>query len=248
MQGTTPGPVRLSDRRGDRPGGQLLRRGVRRERPDPGLLARGEVAPPVGRPRLRAGRVPQAPGAGDRRQGPDLRRRQLQPPHPGLRHRRASCSNVWGTRGTAPGQMSYPYDLAIGPDRSLYVCEYGNHRVQKFTLDGDAAGRLGRVGPRARASCTTPGPWPSTAGGRSRSSTRTTIASSGSGSEPVTGRRGRRSDDAREPVDHGREPLVAGPAAADPPAPDPRQLPEPRRPGDGPPGAGDRCSGRRSSR
>ena len=60
-------PVRLSDRRRDRQGGQLLRLRVRRERPDPGLLARGEMAPPVGRPRLRAGRVPQAPGHGDGR-------------------------------------------------------------------------------------------------------------------------------------------------------------------------------------
>ena len=33
-------PVWLSDRRRDRPGGQLLRRRVRRERPDPGFLAR----------------------------------------------------------------------------------------------------------------------------------------------------------------------------------------------------------------
>ena len=42
---------------------------------------------------------------------------------------------------------------------------------------------LGRVGPRPRASCTTPGPWRSTARARSRSSTRTIIASSGSGSD-----------------------------------------------------------------
>jgi hypothetical protein len=42
--------------------------------------------------------------------------------------------------------MSYPYDLAIGPDRALYVCEYGNHRVQKFTLDGTPLGLWGRAG------------------------------------------------------------------------------------------------------
>ncbi len=42
--------------------------------------------------------------------------------------------------------MSYPYDLAIGPDRMLYVCEYGNHRVQKFTLDGKPLGVWGSAG------------------------------------------------------------------------------------------------------
>ena len=47
--------------------------------------------------------------------------------------------------------MSYPYDLAIGPDHCLYVCEYGNHRVQKFTLDGKSLGIWGTCGPRARA-------------------------------------------------------------------------------------------------
>ena len=39
--------------------------------------------------------------------------------------------------------MSYPYDLSIGPDHCLYVCEYGNHRVQKFTLEGKSLATLG---------------------------------------------------------------------------------------------------------
>ena len=47
--------------------------------------------------------------------------------------------------------MSYPYDLAIGPDHCLYVCEYGNHRVQKFTLDGQSLGTWGTAGPGAGA-------------------------------------------------------------------------------------------------
>ena len=81
--------------------------------------------------------------------------------------------------------MSYPYDLAIGPDHCLYVCEYGNHRVQKFTLDGQSAGHLGHARAAGRGSSITPMPWPSTAGATSRSSTRTTIACSGSGSEAV---------------------------------------------------------------
>lgn len=52
----------------------------------------------------------------------------------------------WGTRGGAPGQMNYPYDLAIGPDHALYVCEYGNHRVQKFSLEGRSLGVWGSAG------------------------------------------------------------------------------------------------------
>ena len=149
VQGTTPGRFGYpTDVVIDRAGNFYVAR-VRRERPHPGLLARGEVAPPVGRARLRAGRVPPAPGAGDRRPGPDLRRRQLQPPHPGLRHPGQAARRLWGTRGTEPGQMSYPYDLAIGPDDCLYVCEYGNHRVQKFTLDGKPLGLWGGAGPRA---------------------------------------------------------------------------------------------------
>jgi DNA-binding beta-propeller fold protein YncE len=42
--------------------------------------------------------------------------------------------------------MSYPFDLAIGPDGALYVCEYGNQRVQKFTLDGKPLGLWGGSG------------------------------------------------------------------------------------------------------
>lgn len=42
---------------------------------------------------------------------------------------------VWGRQGTQPGQLRYPYDLWLdGPH--VYVAEFGNHRVQKFTRDG----------------------------------------------------------------------------------------------------------------
>jgi DNA-binding beta-propeller fold protein YncE len=42
--------------------------------------------------------------------------------------------------------MAYPYDVAIGPDGSVYVCEYGNHRVQKFTPEGVSLGVWGESG------------------------------------------------------------------------------------------------------
>ena len=59
---------------------------------------------------------------------------------------RASCCNSGARAVIGRGEMSYPYDLAIGPDHCLYVCEYGNHRVQKFTLDGQSLGTWGTPG------------------------------------------------------------------------------------------------------
>lgn len=42
--------------------------------------------------------------------------------------------------------MMYPYDVAIAPDGSVYVCEYGNSRVQRFSKDGEPLGTWGRPG------------------------------------------------------------------------------------------------------
>ena len=55
---------------------------------------------------------------------------------------------VWGTQGAAPGQLSYPYDLAFAPGDTpyLYVVEYGNNRVQKFTAEGVSLGCWGGPG------------------------------------------------------------------------------------------------------
>lgn len=41
-----------------------------------------------------------------------------------------------GGYGRAPGEMRYPYDIALAPDGSLMVCEYGGDRLQWFSLDG----------------------------------------------------------------------------------------------------------------
>ena len=48
--------------------------------------------------------------------------------------------------GAGPGQLSYPYDLAFNKDGELYVVEYGNHRVQKFTPEGESLGCWGGPG------------------------------------------------------------------------------------------------------
>ena len=42
--------------------------------------------------------------------------------------------------------LYYPYDLALDGKGHLYVCEYGNHRVQKFTLEGTSVGSWGSHG------------------------------------------------------------------------------------------------------
>jgi hypothetical protein len=65
---------------------------------------------------------------------------------------------VWGTPGKEPGQLSYPYDLAFasGPIPYLYVVEYGNCRVQKFTPEGQSLGCWGGPGREPGRLCS---PW-----------------------------------------------------------------------------------------
>jgi DNA-binding beta-propeller fold protein YncE len=59
----------------------------------------------------------------------------------------------WGRQGHAPGELNYPYDILLDDvgwagqaDGHVYLCEYGNHRVQKFTLDGQFVGLWGENG------------------------------------------------------------------------------------------------------
>jgi hypothetical protein len=51
----------------------------------------------------------------------------------------------WGTHGSQPGQLRYPYDLVLDGE-FVYVCEYGNHRIQKFTRDGQSLAVWGSIG------------------------------------------------------------------------------------------------------
>ncbi|HZE97045.1 MAG TPA: SMP-30/gluconolactonase/LRE family protein [Planctomycetota bacterium] len=54
----------------------------------------------------------------------------------------------FGTEGTGPGQLLYPTGLAIGPDGSIYVSEYGgNDRIQVFTREGVVIRSFGSYGP-----------------------------------------------------------------------------------------------------
>ncbi len=67
----------------------------------------------------------------------------------------AKLVKTWGQQGYEPGQLNYPYDIllddaALAGDSSgfVYLCEFGNHRVQKFTRDGEFVGLFGTNGRR----------------------------------------------------------------------------------------------------
>jgi DNA-binding beta-propeller fold protein YncE len=38
--------------------------------------------------------------------------------------------------GRAPGQLEYPYGVALCPDGTLLVAEFGNNRIQRFDRTG----------------------------------------------------------------------------------------------------------------
>ena len=43
-------------------------------------------------------------------------------------------------------RLHYPYDIALGPDRDLWVVEYGAGRISRFSLKGELLGRFGSTG------------------------------------------------------------------------------------------------------
>jgi len=55
-------------------------------------------------------------------------------------------SGYIGGAGLAAGKLRYPYDLAIFPDGTLVVCEYGNNRIQLFSPEGKSIAVYGRAG------------------------------------------------------------------------------------------------------
>jgi len=46
----------------------------------------------------------------------------------------AAAQNLTVVTGATGEKLDQPYGLAIGPDRALYFCEIGNHRISRFDL------------------------------------------------------------------------------------------------------------------
>jgi DNA-binding beta-propeller fold protein YncE len=68
----------------------------------------------------------------------------------------AKLVQSWGQQGHQPGQLNYPYDILLDdaalagqPGGHVYLCEFGNHRVQKFTSEGRFVALFGKNGRRA---------------------------------------------------------------------------------------------------
>jgi len=64
----------------------------------------------------------------------------------------AKLLDCWGVQGEAKGEMRYPYDLALEETSdgkvNVYVCEFGNHRIQKFSGKGQPLAMWGVSGRR----------------------------------------------------------------------------------------------------
>ena len=50
---------------------------------------------------------------------------------------------MFGSKGSAPGQLSYPHGVAINSSGVVYVTDYNNHRVQLFSADGQFISSFG---------------------------------------------------------------------------------------------------------
>jgi DNA-binding beta-propeller fold protein YncE len=56
------------------------------------------------------------------------------------------CVMTWGEPGDKEGQLKYPYGIDFHSDGTLYVAEFGNHRVQRFTKEGKSLECFGSAG------------------------------------------------------------------------------------------------------
>lgn len=70
----------------------------------------------------------------------------------GLVVARAHCEeeyaffDKWGSEGSGPGQFDLPTGVAVDAEGYVYVVDYGNNRVQKFTFDGQYVLEWGEYG------------------------------------------------------------------------------------------------------
>jgi len=58
--------------------------------------------------------------------------------------RELTARQVFGSPGSAPGQFQNPRGIKVGPAGFIYVADAGNHRIQKFTADGQFVAAWGQ--------------------------------------------------------------------------------------------------------
>ncbi|WP_319578830.1 beta-propeller fold lactonase family protein [uncultured Methanospirillum sp.] len=56
---------------------------------------------------------------------------------------RFTRSSSWTLPSSGPDSLSLPGGVSVGPDMSIYIADYGNHRIQKFSVDGILLGGWG---------------------------------------------------------------------------------------------------------
>ncbi|HWO82440.1 MAG TPA: 6-bladed beta-propeller [Solirubrobacterales bacterium] len=59
----------------------------------------------------------------------------------------------FGTTGTAPGQLSAPYGVAVKPSGALLVSDRGNNRIEQFSQTGELLASFGKAGGEAGQFC-----------------------------------------------------------------------------------------------
>ncbi len=59
-------------------------------------------------------------------------------------HLELAAVTVFGAPGSGQGELQSPRGIALGPDGSVYVVDAGNHRLQRFTADGEFLETIGR--------------------------------------------------------------------------------------------------------
>ncbi|MFL6320210.1 MAG: hypothetical protein ACJ72Q_07030, partial [Nitrososphaeraceae archaeon] len=57
-----------------------------------------------------------------------------------------SMVGKWGSRGSGNGKLSQPLDIAIDTSGNVYVGDFGNAQIQKFTSNGTFITSWGQLG------------------------------------------------------------------------------------------------------
>jgi DNA-binding beta-propeller fold protein YncE len=56
---------------------------------------------------------------------------------------RGELIDTWGGRGSAPGSLDQPEDVAVAPDGDVFIADTNNHRIVHRSADGEVLGVIG---------------------------------------------------------------------------------------------------------